>query len=112
MYITYFVIETNFCISASLFFFSNGELDPWSGGGVTQNLTDSLIAVLIEDGAHHLDLRHKNPLDPPSVVQARKLEKSYMAQWIKEYHEMRKKNVHYRVSNKKANGKFKKISVL
>lgn len=106
------MIETNFCISAPLFFFSNGELDPWSGGGVTQNLTDSLIAVLIEDGAHHLDLRHKNPLDPPSVVQARKLEKFYMAQWIKEYHEMRKKNVHYRVSNKKANGKFKKISVL
>ena len=106
------MIETNFCISASLLFFSNGELDPWSGGGVTQNLTDSLIAVLIEDGAHHLDLRHKNPLDPPSVVQARKLEKFYMAQWIKEYHEMRKKNVHYGVSNKNANGKFKKISVL
>ena len=90
-------------------FFSNGALDPWSAGGVTQNITDSLVAVLIEDGAHHLDLRHKNPLDPPSVVQARNIEKRYIAQWIKEYNERRKDRTHFRISSKR---KFKNISIL
>jgi len=88
---------------------SNGVLDPWSAGGVTQNITDSLVAVLIEDGAHHLDLRHKNPLDPPSVVQARNIEKHYIAQWVKEYNEKRKEKTHFRISNKR---KFKNIKIL
>ena len=90
-------------------FLSNGALDPWSAGGVTQNITDSLVAVLIEDGAHHLDLRHKNPLDPPSVVQARNIEKRYIAQWIKEYNDRRKDQKHFRISSKR---KFKNISIL
>ncbi|XP_037232844.1 lysosomal Pro-X carboxypeptidase isoform X1 [Falco biarmicus] len=62
--------------------FSNGGLDPWSAGGVTQNITDSLVAIVIPDGAHHLDLRSRNPLDPKSVQQARALEICYMKQWI------------------------------
>ena len=90
-------------------FLSNGALDPWSAGGVTQNITDSLVAVLIEDGAHHLDLRHKNPLDPPSVVQARNIEKGYIAQWVKEYNKRRKDKTHFRISSKR---KFKNISIL
>ncbi|KAM9390314.1 lysosomal Pro-X carboxypeptidase [Phaethornis superciliosus] len=62
--------------------FSNGSLDPWSAGGVTQNITDSLVAVVIPEGAHHLDLRSRHPLDPKSVQQARALEVCYMKQWI------------------------------
>ncbi|NXV51061.1 PCP carboxypeptidase, partial [Uria aalge] len=62
--------------------FSNGGLDPWSAGGVTQNITDSLVAIVIPDGAHHLDLRSRNPGDPKSVQQARALEICYMKQWI------------------------------
>lgn len=92
--------------------FSNGMLDPWSAGGVTKNITDSLVAVLIEDGAHHLDLRHKNTLDPPSVVQARNTEKFYIAKWIKEYNEKIKKKAHFRISSKTAKRKFKNIAVL
>lgn len=65
--------------------FSNGNLDPWSGGGVTRSISDSLIAIMIEGGAHHLDLRHKNKDDPQSVIDARNLEKKYMKEWITEW---------------------------
>eukprot|EP01120_Amphizonella_sp_Union-15-10_P008998 TRINITY_DN3325_c0_g2_i1.p1 TRINITY_DN3325_c0_g2~~TRINITY_DN3325_c0_g2_i1.p1 ORF type:complete len:481 (+),score=63.13 TRINITY_DN3325_c0_g2_i1:20-1462(+) len=64
--------------------FSNGLLDPWHGGGVLTSLSDSLVAIIIPDGAHHLDLRESNPADPPSVIAARNLEKSYLRKWISE----------------------------
>uniref|UniRef100_A0AAQ5WXA2 Lysosomal Pro-X carboxypeptidase n=1 Tax=Amphiprion ocellaris TaxID=80972 RepID=A0AAQ5WXA2_AMPOC len=69
--------------SHSNIIFSNGGLDPWSAGGVTHNITDSLISIMIPDGAHHLDLRYSNDLDPPSVRAARALEVKYFRQWIK-----------------------------
>jgi hypothetical protein len=40
---------------------------------------------MIKDGAHHLDLRHKNSDDPQSVIDARNLEKKYMKQWIMDW---------------------------
>ncbi|XP_062241862.1 lysosomal Pro-X carboxypeptidase [Platichthys flesus] len=64
--------------------FSNGGLDPWSAGGVTYNITDSLVSVMIPDGAHHLDLRYSNDLDPPSVRAARALELKYFRDWIQQ----------------------------
>lgn len=30
--------------------FSNGKLDPWSGGGVTKDITDTLVAVTDSEG--------------------------------------------------------------
>jgi len=68
--------------SASNIVWSNGEFDPWSGGGVTQSISESLVAILIEGGAHHLDFMWSNPLDPPSVLQARALEKQHMWRWV------------------------------
>nr|XP_006628138.2 PREDICTED: lysosomal Pro-X carboxypeptidase [Lepisosteus oculatus] len=70
--------------SHSNIIFSNGGLDPWSGGGVTQKISGSLVVIMIPEGAHHLDLRYNNAYDPQSVLNARDLEVQYMKKWIKE----------------------------
>ena len=53
-----------------------------STGGVTKSLSDSIVAVIIPEGAHHLDLRASDPNDPPSVVKAREIEKQFIEKWI------------------------------
>jgi lysosomal Pro-X carboxypeptidase len=73
--------------------FSNGLLDPWSAGGVThtpaaaqeEGRTSALPpveAVLIAEGAHHLDLMFSNQMDPPSVKTARKTELAHIRAWV------------------------------
>jgi lysosomal Pro-X carboxypeptidase len=71
--------------SASNIVFSNGLEDPWSSGGVISQKTTSkkVVAVLIPNGAHHLDLRAANTKDPNSVVQARDIERQNIEKWIK-----------------------------
>ncbi|KAF4086152.1 hypothetical protein AMELA_G00103340 [Ameiurus melas] len=70
--------------SHSNIIFSNGDLDPWRSGGVNESLSDSLIAILIPEGAHHLDLRFNNEYDPQSVLLTRELEVMYFKKWIKQ----------------------------
>ena len=68
--------------SASNIVFSNGEYDPWRSGGVLTNLSDTLIAVDIAQGAHHLDLFFSDPADPPSVIAARQVEVAAIRRWV------------------------------
>ncbi|KAJ9521980.1 hypothetical protein QJQ45_024858 [Haematococcus lacustris] len=68
--------------SASNIAFSNGLLDPWHGGGVLHNISHSLVAIIIPEGAHHIDLMFSHPLDPPSVIHARQMECSLIRQWV------------------------------
>lgn len=62
--------------------FSNGLLDPWHKGGPLTDVSESIVAVIVEEGAHHLDLRSSNPLDPESVRVARSKEIKEIIKWI------------------------------
>ncbi|XP_030382918.1 lysosomal Pro-X carboxypeptidase [Scaptodrosophila lebanonensis] len=72
--------------AASNIIFSNGLLDPWSGGGVLQAPNDLIQVIIIPEGAHHLDLRESNPADPPSVLDARAKEAIIIARWIEQFY--------------------------
>jgi hypothetical protein len=56
------------------------------GGGVTWSTANSpsLVTTMITGAAHHLELRHSNPLDPQSVVDARNLNRQWITRWIEE----------------------------
>ena len=81
-----FNIDKDF-LAASNSIFSNGALDPWRAGGLQKNVTadGSGIALYIEQGAHHLDLRPPNDEDPATVTEARAIEMANIKKWISEY---------------------------
>jgi hypothetical protein len=47
--------------------FSNGQLDPWSAGGVLKQVSPDVVILYLLNAAHHLDLRTPNPADDISV---------------------------------------------
>lgn len=58
----------------------------YTGGVLAPTKTNSKVKlVYIEQGAHHLDLRSSNPLDPQSVKIARALEVKEIATWLNEF---------------------------
>jgi len=74
-------------LSVTNIVWSNGELDPWRAGGLNENVSadGSSIALYIEGGAHHLDLRLPEDLDPATVTEARNIEMANIKKWIDEY---------------------------
>jgi len=65
--------------------FSNGDLDPWHAGGVTEDVMPNNPIIWIEKSGHHLDLRLPNVLDPPAVTAARAQEEKWLKTWIEDY---------------------------
>ena len=62
--------------------FTNGDLDPFSAGGVRITVGPTLPSILIEGGAHHLDLRSSNKADPPNVLAARQQVVTSIEEWL------------------------------
>ncbi|XP_062229412.1 uncharacterized protein LOC133927121 [Phragmites australis] len=67
--------------------FSNGMRDPWSLGGVLKNISSSIVALVTEKGAHHLDLRYATKDDPDWVIEQRRQEVEIIQGWIDQYHQ-------------------------
>jgi len=70
---------------------SNGALDPWSGGGFYPQYAPEDAAkrgmhfFMLETGAHHLDLRGPHPNDPAEVTTVRQHEEIIIWEWIQEF---------------------------
>ncbi|GAV57664.1 Peptidase_S28 domain-containing protein [Cephalotus follicularis] len=79
-------IKTILKMFGSNIIFSNGLLDPWSGGSVLQNISDSIVALVTEEGAHHVDLRAALPGDPDWLIEQRTTETKLIDGWIQNYY--------------------------
>ena len=79
---------------------SNGALDPWSGAGVygpggsfsgpmVQNVTEdgSSVALVMDLGAHHLDLFFATDSDPPSAIKVREIEEQKIREWSQQHYD-------------------------
>lgn len=64
--------------------FSNGLYDPWSAYGLQKSVSASVVAVLIEDGAHHVDLMFARPEDSVHIKRARQTELQHIRRWIQQ----------------------------
>jgi len=65
--------------------FSNGMKDPWSAGGVlsTHGFDQTVVAVRIPNGGHHVDLMFADDKhDTPDIQRARDVELDNVARWI------------------------------
>ncbi|KAH9660407.1 prolylcarboxypeptidase-like protein [Citrus sinensis] len=72
---------------ASNIIFSNGLRDPYSSGGVLENISDSVVAIPTINGSHCLDiLGAKESSDPDWLVTQRETEIEIIEGWISKYY--------------------------
>jgi lysosomal Pro-X carboxypeptidase len=72
--------------SSSNIIFSNGNYDPWHGGGVLNDCMVNNKVILMDKSGHHLDLRTPNmTADPPEVTAGREVETNLITKWIEAY---------------------------
>ena len=55
-----------------------------AAGGVLEDVSDSVVAVTVLEGAHHLDLMFSHPSDSASLRAARQLEIRNVRRWIRQ----------------------------
>ncbi|XP_024023798.1 lysosomal Pro-X carboxypeptidase [Morus notabilis] len=71
---------------ASNIIFSNGLRDPYSSGGVLENISKSVVAVTTTKGSHCLDILQAKETDPDWLVKQRKVEVNIIKRWIAQYY--------------------------
>jgi len=68
----------------------NGAADPWSSGGVTPDILEpelarknDLIAIVIPNGGHHVDLMFSHEDDTEDIKKVREIELEAIRRWIR-----------------------------
>lgn len=70
--------------TSSHIIFVNGVQDMWAGGSIMYNVSDTVVTINLENGAHHSDLSHTGPSkdDTPDVKQAFVQIQNYLEEWL------------------------------
>ncbi|XP_062105188.1 uncharacterized protein LOC133816882 [Humulus lupulus] len=71
---------------ASNIIFSNGLRDPYSSGGVLENISNSILAIKTTNGSHCLDIVQAKSSDPDWLVEQREIEIKIIKNWITQYY--------------------------
>ncbi|KAH7836337.1 hypothetical protein Vadar_000047 [Vaccinium darrowii] len=66
--------------------FSNGLRDPYSSGGVLEDLSDTLLAVYTAQGSHCLDILMATETYPQRLIKQKKVEVKIVEGWLKKYY--------------------------
>ena len=62
--------------------FVNGLRDGWSSGGIEKNVSDTIVAVNLASGAHHVELRGHDACDAQDVIDGRRQIHGILAKWL------------------------------
>ncbi|KAJ9559292.1 hypothetical protein OSB04_013906 [Centaurea solstitialis] len=65
--------------------FSNGLRDPYSSGGILQNISDTVVAIYTQEGHHCLDVSTPMATDPDWLVAQRETEIKIIEGWLSKY---------------------------
>ena len=64
--------------------FPNGTNDPWHVLGVLTATNSKTYPIIIDGTSHCADMYGDNPLDPQSLIDARKKIRSHVIAWVNE----------------------------
>ena len=62
--------------------FPNGSIDPWHALGVTESISESLIAIFIKGTAHCANMYPPRDNDPPALTAAREKITQQIGLWL------------------------------
>lgn len=66
--------------------FSNGLKDPYSSGGVLEDISKSMRAVTTVERSHCLDILYSTKTDPEWLVEQRNVEVKIIKEWMNTYY--------------------------
>ncbi|KAI3683580.1 hypothetical protein L1987_84088 [Smallanthus sonchifolius] len=66
--------------------FSNGLRDPYSSGGVLEDISKRILALKTTNGSHCLDILNSMESDPEWLIKQRKDEVKIISRWIRKYY--------------------------
>ncbi|XP_022730956.1 lysosomal Pro-X carboxypeptidase-like [Durio zibethinus] len=66
--------------------FSNGLRDPYSRGGVLENISESILAVYTVNGSHCLDILPEKKTDPEWLIRQRSIVVKIIKRWMAKYY--------------------------
>lgn len=68
---------------ASRIIFTNGLNDIWKHGGITGDLSESLISIVMPNGGHHSEVYAK-PNDTPDIREGQAQIAGILSEWLRD----------------------------